>query len=206
VAGANLVAALHGATTNTPIFFYALFAQQTLGLSPVEAGIGFLPRNGAIVAASALGGRLAVRRGFPLPVVAGMGTVVGGLLLLARLSPDSGYAATLLPGLVVLGLGLGLAQVGLIGAGTVPATPADRGVAAGLLTTSAQVGSAVGLAVLVAVATAAGAPPGGASPAAMAAGFRAAFLVAALLAASGALLAALALAPARRREHATRSP
>jgi len=190
IAGANLVAAVNGATTNTSIFFFALFAQQALGLSPLAAGIGFLPCNGAVVVGSALAGWLAGRHGYRLPTIVGMGVVAGGLLLLARLSPAAEYATTLLPGLVVMGFGLGLAQIGLVGAGTAAAPTSERGVAAGLLTTSAQIGTAVGLAVLVAVAAAAEAPLAGATSATLAAGFRVAFLVAALLAVGGTLLAA----------------
>lgn len=140
------------------------------------------------------GSRLVDRAGYARAMAAGMGTVVVGLLLLARLSPTGAYATTLLPGLALWGLGLGVAQVGIVGAATAGAGMAERGVAAGLVNTSAQLGTAVGLALLVGIAAArTEAVAGGeaASAGALVAGYRWALWGGAGLAGVGALVAVL---------------
>lgn len=152
--GANIVAVLHGAATNTPIFFFALYMQQVRDASPLATGLAFLPCNLAVVAGAALGARLASRAGYWWTMAAGMGIVAVALPVLARMSIDGGYAGTLLPGLILWGSGLGVAQIGIIGAATTGVEATARGLAAGLLNTSAQIGTALGLACLVAVATA----------------------------------------------------
>ncbi len=181
------VAVLHGAATNTPIVFYVLFLQQVQGESPLETGLGFIPCNLAVIAGSAVAARLVDRRGFTAAMAAGMAVVVAGLLTLTTIAVDGTYARTLLPGLALWGFGLGLAQVGIIGAAAAAAEPADRGIAAGLVTTSAQLGTAVGLGVLVAVAG----RFGGADPEQLVAGYRAAFAGGAGLALLGLLTALL---------------
>jgi MFS family permease len=104
-----------------------------------------------------------------------MAAVVVGLIALTTISVDGTYLRTLLPGLIIMGGGLGVAQVGIVGAAAAAASPAEQGAAAGLGTTSAQVGTAVGLALLVALAG----RSGGADPEHLVAGYRAAFFGAA---------------------------
>lgn len=190
--GAYLVAFLHSASTNTPAFFFTLYMQEISGHTLLITGLAFLPCNLAIIVGSALGTRLADRGGFRLPMIAGMGIAATGVALLARMAVGGAYPATLLPGLLLWGFGLGVAQVGVVGASTAGTTAHDRGLAAGLLNTAAQLGTAVGLALLVSVATVRTAALGGVeADAATVAGFRWAFLTGGGLAALGLLLALL---------------
>ena len=193
--GANLVAFLHAASTNTPAFFFTLYMQDVRGHALLLTGLAFLPCNLAVIAGAALGTRLADRGGYRLAMATGMAIVVVGLAALARIAVAGAYPTTLLPGLLLWGFGLGVAQVGLIGASTAGTAESERGAAAGLLNTAAQLGTAVGLAILVSVATARTAALGGAAPgdAATVAGFRWAFLAGGGIAALG-LLAALVAA------------
>jgi MFS family permease len=174
------VSLFHGASINTPIVFYGLFMQRFRDASPWEIGLGFLPCNVAIMAASAASSRLAKRSGFRWVMVSGMALVVVGLLVLTSIAPDRGYLVTILPGWLVFGLGVGASQVGIVGTATEQAPEADRGVVGGLVSTFAQIGTAIGLALLVLVS---GWFPDDIT------GFRAAFAAGSGLALAGMLLA-----------------
>lgn len=150
--GANLVTVAFAAAANTPIFFFALYMQQVRGFSPLVTGLAFLPTNLTMIAGAALGTRLVNWLGARRTIVAGMGTLLAALLLLARLTIDSNYVSTLLPGLVLLGGGLGLIQVATTVAGTQRISTTQRGLASGLLNVSVQMGTALGLALPVTVA------------------------------------------------------
>ncbi len=147
------VSFFYGAAINTPIVFYSLYMQRFRNASPWDIGLGFLPCNLAIIAASAAGTRLARHTGYRLVMAVGMVAVIAGLLTLTTISPNGQYAATFLPGWTLFGLGVGTAQVGMIGAATEHATPAERGVVGRLVNTAGQVGTAVGLALLVTIAS-----------------------------------------------------
>lgn len=158
-------ALLTGGALLGTFYFVSLHLQQILGYSPLEAALAYLPLVAGLIvaagAASALVPRLGVR-----PVLAvGMACCAAGLTLLAALGMSIDrheFFLTLAPGLVVCGVGLGLAFVSL----TVTAIPGDHttgdqatgdqatgadGVASGLYNTALQVGGAIGIAVLAAV-------------------------------------------------------
>jgi MFS family permease len=145
------VSFFYGAAINTPIVFYSLFMLRFRDATPWEIGLGFLPCNLAIIAASVAGTRLARHAGYRLVMAAGMGSVFAGLLMLTTISPGGSYVTTLLPGWILFGIGVGAAQVGMVGAATEHASPAERGVVGGLVNTAGQIGTAAGLAMLVAI-------------------------------------------------------
>jgi EmrB/QacA subfamily drug resistance transporter len=131
------------------VFFFAtLYVQQILHLSPVQAGLGFLPLTAAIIAASGLAQPLIGRIGIRSVTLAGMSIAAVGLLLLARSSADGSYVADVLPGILVIGLGLGFTFVPLTLIGTTNVDARDAGLASGLFNTSQQIGGALGLAIL----------------------------------------------------------
>ncbi len=149
-------ALLAGAALLATFFFLSLHLQQALGYRPLTTAVAYLPMVAALAlaagGASAAVGRVGVR-----PVLAaGMAVSAAGLALLGTLGVRSGhpgYATGVLPGLVVTGLGLGLAFVAL----TVSAVPGGEGgegsgAASGLYNTALQVGGAVGVAALATVA------------------------------------------------------
>ena len=131
------------------VFFFAtLYVQQILHLSPVQAGLGFLPLTAAIIGASALAQPLIGRVGIRNVALAGMSIAAVGLLMLARSTPDGTYLTDVLPGILVIGIGLGFTFVPLTLIGTTNVDARDAGLASGLFNTSQQIGGALGLAIL----------------------------------------------------------
>jgi MFS family permease len=163
-----------------------------------------LPLTLTLIAASALAARFVDRFG-PKPVlVAGLVVATVGFVLLGRVTGHGDYASHVLPAMVVLGAGLGLAFVPITIAATNGVAAGDSGLASGLLNTTQQVGGSLGLAILSSVATSRAASAldaGSPLPAALTHGFKGAFTLAAALCAAGVVIA-LALLPGRRREPA----
>jgi MFS family permease len=174
---------MNGAATNTPIVFYMLYLQGQ-GMTPLQTSLGFIPCNIAIIIASVLVPRLVARRGVTGAMAWGMAIVVAGLLVLTTLPMGGAYLRTFLPGFLLVGFGLGWAQVGIVGTAAESVPVAEQGIAAGLVSTGAQIGTAAGLAMLIALSTNLGSRAGGTV------GYSAAFLGAAGFALLG-LLAAL---------------
>jgi EmrB/QacA subfamily drug resistance transporter len=193
-----VVTFLYMATFGTLLYFLTLYFQVVHGYDALRTGLAFLVPMAAIVAGSQLAGRLATSRGTRTTLIAGL--VVGGLgtvVLGTALTTGASYLS-LLPGLIILGVGQGAGYTLMFGAATA-GTPADQqGVASAVASTTQQIGGAVGLAVLVAIAGAHTAGlTGSALRAATADGLRTAVLVAAAGIALTAL-AALGFSPARR--------
>ena len=150
--------------TTTPVMFLAiLYQQDELGLGALATGLGTAPFNLAVILGSALGPRLCAWAGARLGMAGGLVLVAAGAGWLIRLGGDGshlGYAVSLLPAFVLMGVGLGLAAVASTSSGTAPEpdqTPATgdddrRGLASGLLNAAAQLGTVLGLALLVPLA------------------------------------------------------
>jgi EmrB/QacA subfamily drug resistance transporter len=134
-------------------FFASLYVQDILGLSPVEAGLAFLPLTGGIILASATAQQLISKVGIRTVVLTGMLIAAVGLVLLSFISVGGSYAADVLPGILVLSIGLGLTFVPLTLIATTNIRADDAGLASGLFNSSQQVGGALGLAILSTVAT-----------------------------------------------------
>jgi EmrB/QacA subfamily drug resistance transporter len=132
------------------IFYFAtLYVQEILHLSPVQAGLGFLPLTAAIIAASGVAQQIIGPRLSVIPVALfGMAMAGAGLILLSRVSADGSYLSDVLPGILVMGIGLGFTFVPLTLIATTNVSADDAGLASGLFNTSQQVGGALGLAIL----------------------------------------------------------
>ena len=89
------------------------------GYSPLATGLTFLPCNLILIVPALVATRLVDRVGYRRTMAMGMGTVIVGLLLLARITPEAAYLSTILPGLLLWGAGLGFAQIAAVGAGTI---------------------------------------------------------------------------------------
>ncbi len=195
--GATLVSLLLTFITSPPSFFGTLYLQQIVDTSPFLTGLAFLPESLTIAACSMLGARLATRLGTRWSMMIGMSTLIVSMLLLAQLSVRDGYLHALLPGLVVLGFGLGVASIAANSAGMAQITAAEQGLAAGLLNTAAQLGTAFGLALLDTISASSTAllkSSGYPDAPALVAGFHWAFVVSAGVALIGVLVAAFVLA------------
>jgi EmrB/QacA subfamily drug resistance transporter len=192
-----LAAALFGV-----FFFCTLYLQQVLGYNALKTGVAYLPLSFTLIASSTIASGVVDRLG-PKPVLVG-GLLIGtvGFLLFTRLQAHGDYAGRVVPAMVVMGIGFGMAFVPVTIAATTGVAGEDSGLASGLLNTVQQVGGSLGLAVLSAVSTSrtASALRGGSTPAAaLTHGFTSAFTVSAGLCAAAAV-AAVVLLPGRRRE------
>ena len=154
-AGANAVMLLLGAGMLAMFYLLTLYMQVVRGYSAVHTGLAYLPFVAGVgVASGGLGPRLLGALPARIVIAAGMLLCAGGLAwYVARLTPASDYFAVMLPAMLAGGTGTGLTFVGCTVTGMRDVAPRDSGVAAGLLNTSVQVGSALGLGALAAVAS-----------------------------------------------------
>ena len=134
-------------------FFNSLYVQRVLGYSPLNAGLAFLPFTAGIVIGAGAAQQLGVRIGLRQTAMVGMAIATVAILWLVRLGPHGHYLPDLLPSILFVSIGMGLAFVPLtlLATGGLPAR--DAGLASGLFNTSQQVGGALGLAILSTVAT-----------------------------------------------------
>lgn len=135
-------------------FFLTLYMQNVLGYSPIRGGAAYLPVTAGIMVAAGVATQLVPRIGTRPVIVAGSLVAADGIYYVSRVPVDGSYAADLLPGLLIMSLGLGAVFVTVTTAANAGVPAEQAGLAAGLLNTSLQLGSALGLAVFSAVATA----------------------------------------------------
>jgi EmrB/QacA subfamily drug resistance transporter len=135
-------------------FFLTLYMQTVLHFSPIQAGAAYLPLTGGVIIAAGISSQLFARIGTKPVIVAGGLIGAGGLTWLSRIPVDGSYLSDLLPGILLVGFGIGAAFVGVTTAANAGVGEDKAGLAAGLLNTSLQLGGALGLAILSAVATA----------------------------------------------------
>jgi len=146
------IAFLFWATFGSVLYFLTLYFQDVHGYDALETGIGFLLPTAVVVAGSALAGRLVTRCGLKPTLVTALAVgALGALALGLAMSPDASYAA-LIPGLILVSVGDGVAFTTMFIAAGTGVADAEQGVASGIASTSTSVGAAVGLAVLVLVA------------------------------------------------------
>jgi EmrB/QacA subfamily drug resistance transporter len=199
VVAANLVSVLCAAALFAWFFLTALYLELVLGYTPVEVGLAFLPEN-LIMGVFSLGlsEKIVLRYGTRLPVTLGMLLVAASLVVLARAGVDGNFVADVLPSMLLLGVGMGIALNPILLAAVSEVGPAETGLASGVINTSFMMGGAVGLAGLTSLADARtrGLLAEGAGPqAALTGGYTPAFLLAAGLAMAAAGIAMALLRP-----------
>ncbi|HEX2126751.1 MAG TPA: DHA2 family efflux MFS transporter permease subunit [Thermoleophilaceae bacterium] len=154
VSGANAVQALLVVGMFGMFFLGALYMQRILGYDALEVGLAYLPATLVMGTMSfRFTGQLSIRFGPLATLIPGMVVIGLGLLLFARTPVGGSYVVDIAPAMVLLGLGAGLAFPSLMTLAMSGATPSDSGLASGLVNTSVQVGGAIGLAVLATLAT-----------------------------------------------------
>jgi EmrB/QacA subfamily drug resistance transporter len=126
-------------------FFMALYMQNILGYSPLEAGIRFLPSTLLIIVAAPVAGRLTDRIGPRIPIVVGLTLAAIALYLQSQITIDTGYDY-LLPTFALMGLGIGLTMSPMSTAAMNAVHEAKAGVASGILSMSRMVGGTFGVA------------------------------------------------------------
>ncbi|HUA05822.1 MAG TPA: MFS transporter [Solirubrobacteraceae bacterium] len=147
--GSYLALAIVGLGTFGVFLFLTYYLQETQGYSPIETGVAFLPLSVAVVISAALANARVVPRTGPRPVLAlGMALSAIAMGLFAQLGVHSSFAADLLPGQLLFGIGLGMVFAPATDFAIRGVEPNDAGVASGLVSATNQVGGSLGLALL----------------------------------------------------------
>jgi EmrB/QacA subfamily drug resistance transporter len=192
LAMANVAGVLWAAAMFAWFFMSALYMQLVLGYTPLQVGLSFLPGN-LIMAFMSLGAsaRIVMRWGIRGPLAVGLWIAAAGLALFARAPVDGNFVVDVLPAMVLLGIGAGIAFNPMLLAAMNDVDTKDSGLASGVVNTSFMMGGALGLAVLASIAAArtAGVQDGGGDDAtALNAGYQLAFAIGAAFAAGTGLL------------------
>jgi EmrB/QacA subfamily drug resistance transporter len=152
---ANVVGILWAAAMFAVFFLSALYLQLVLGYSPLQVGLAFLPGNLIMMAFSlGLSAKLVMRFGFRGPLAFGLAVAALGLLWFARAPVHGHFLADVLPAMILVGIGGGLAFNPVLMAATSDVEPQEAGLASGIANTAFMMGGALGLAVLASAAAA----------------------------------------------------
>ncbi|GAB3274038.1 MFS transporter [Kineosporia babensis] len=148
-AGAYFAVAMLGVTIFGASLFLTFYLQQNLGYTPMRSGLAFMPMNLTILVVSGLTATKLLPRFGPRPLITA-GLLLAGLasVIFAQMNADSGYAAVVLPGLIVAGVGAGLLFPTSFAVGTQGVDRHDAGVASATVNTAQQLGGSIGIALL----------------------------------------------------------
>jgi EmrB/QacA subfamily drug resistance transporter len=189
--GANLVTFVVYAALGGFFFLFVSFLQISMDYSPIAAGAASLPVTALMLALSARSGALAQRIGARIPLTIGPLVIAFGLLMLTRIEPGDDYLSSVLPGVIVFGLGLTLVVAPVTSTVLAAADARHAGVASGINNAVSRVGGLLAVAVLPAIAGLTG--ESFYDPAKMSDGFHMAMVACAVLAAAGGVLAWLTI-------------
>ncbi|MGB8004343.1 MAG: DHA2 family efflux MFS transporter permease subunit [Gaiellaceae bacterium] len=204
VSGANVAGFIMGTAMFSMFLMLTLYMQQVLGYSAMRTGVAYLAVAGTAIFTSAIAAQLVTRIGVKPVLVIGMTTLTAGLVYFTQVSVGGSYLGDLLPGFLLIAVGIGFSFVPISIAALAGIQPAEAGLASGLINTSQQIGGALGIAALSTIATSrtGDALAKGSTPAAaLVDGFHGAFFAGVIIAAIG-IVASLALI--RREELETR--
>jgi EmrB/QacA subfamily drug resistance transporter len=212
--GANLIQVLSVAGMFGVFFLGSLYLERVLGYDALEIGLAFLPVTIVMGTLSVrYSERLVMRFGPRGTVVPGMTLIAASLVLFTQAPVDGDYVTHVLPVMVLLGTGAGLAFPALMTLAMTGVEPSEAGLASGLINTTAQVGGALGLAVLATLSTSRTetlADGGQAAAAALTGGYHLAFWIAAALVGAAIVVALVVVKPApkpdARRERKSARP
>src|SRR5438876_1760578 len=153
IAVANVVGILWAAAMFAWFFVSALYLQLVLGYSPLKVGLAFLPAN-LIMGAFSIGlsAKLVMRFGFRIPLSAGLSVAAVGLVLFARAPVHGNFVIDVLPSMILLGVGAGMAFNPVLLAAMSDVAPSESGLASGVVNTAFMMGGALGLASLASLA------------------------------------------------------
>jgi EmrB/QacA subfamily drug resistance transporter len=192
VMGANAAGLILGTAIFAMFLMLTLYMQQVLGYSPMETGVAYLAVAGSAIFWSGLAAQLVTRIGVKPVLAIGMTALSAGLVYFTQVSVGGSYLGDLLPGFLLIAVGLGFSFVPISIAALAGVPAAEAGLASGLINTSQQIGGALGIAALSAIATSTTSDSIGSGspvPVALTDGFQAAFIAAAAVAILGILVA-----------------
>jgi EmrB/QacA subfamily drug resistance transporter len=192
LATANVVGVLWAAAMFAWFFLSALYLQLVLGYSPLQVGLAFLPAN-LIMGAFSIGlsAKLVMKYGIRPPLVTGLLLAAVGLALFVRAPVDGSFLVDVLPSMILLGFGAGMAFNPVLLAAMSDVEPSESGLASGIVNTAFMMGGALGLAVLASIAASRSGTlrdSGDGQLVALTGGYHAAFLVGALFALAAATI------------------
>jgi EmrB/QacA subfamily drug resistance transporter len=193
VAGANVAGFIMGTALFSMFLMLTLYMQQVLGYSAMKTGVAYLAVAGTAIIWSGVAAQLVTRIGVKPVLVTGMTLLTAGLVYFTQVSVGGSYLGDLLPGFLLIGIGIGFSFVPISIAALAGVEPGEAGLASGLINTSQQIGGALGIAALSTIATSNtddAVSTGSALPTALVDGFTAAFVAGAIIAALGILAAA----------------
>jgi EmrB/QacA subfamily drug resistance transporter len=151
--GANVVGFGLGTMIFGMFFLLSLYMQQVLGFSAMETGFGYLAVALTVIVAATISQGLVTKLGVKPVLVAGMALLLAGLVYFTQVSVDGSYVTDLLPGFLIIGVGMGFSFVPISIAALAGVEGPEAGLASGLINTSQQIGGALGLALQTTVAT-----------------------------------------------------
>jgi EmrB/QacA subfamily drug resistance transporter len=190
MAFANVAGIFWSAAMFAWFFLSALYLQLVLGYSPLQVGLAFLPANLIMGALSiGLSAKLVMRFGIKPPLGVGLGLAACGLALFARAPVHGSFVTDVLPSMILLGIGAGIAFNPILLAAMSDVAPEEAGLASGIVNTAFMMGGALGLAVLASLAasrTGSLRASGHGELASLVGGYHAAFIVGAIFAAAAA--------------------
>src|SRR6059058_2173264 len=195
VAGANVGGLILGTATFSLFLMLTLYMQQVLGYSPMKTGVAYLAVAGSAILWSGVAAQLVNRIGVKPVLVTGMVALTSGLVYFTQVSVDGTYLGDLLPGFLLVGVGLGFSFVPISIAALAGVRSAEAGLASGLFNTTQQIGGALGIAALSTIATSrtdSAVASGSSHAVALVDGFHGAFVAGAIIAGLG-IVAALTL-------------
>jgi EmrB/QacA subfamily drug resistance transporter len=195
VAGANVAGFIMGTALFSMFLMLTLYMQQVLGYSAMKTGVAYLAVAGTAIIWSGVAAQLVTRVGVKPVLVSGMSFLTAGLIFFTQVSVGGSYVSDLLPGFLLIGIGIGFSFVPITIAALAGVQPAEAGLASGLINTSQQIGGALGIAALSTIATSRtddAVSTGTGLPSALVDGFTGAFVAGAIIAGIG-IVAALTL-------------
>jgi EmrB/QacA subfamily drug resistance transporter len=153
VAGANVAGFILGTALFSMFLMLTLYMQNVLGYSPLQAGVAYLAVAGSAIVWSAVAAQLVTRLGVKPVLVVGMASLTAGLVYFTQIDVHGSYVADLLPGFLLVAVGIGFAFVPISIAALAGVEARESGLASGLINTSQQIGGALGIAALSTIAT-----------------------------------------------------
>jgi EmrB/QacA subfamily drug resistance transporter len=195
VAGANVAGLIMGTAMFSMFLMLTLYMQQVLGYSAMKTGVAYLAVAGTAIVWSAVAAQLVTRVGVKPVLATGMTALTAGLVYFTQVSVGGSYLGDLLPGFLLIAVGIGFSFVPISIAALAGVEAREAGLASGLINTSQQIGGALGIGALATIAssrTADSVAGGSQLPAALIDGFTGAFVAGALIAGLG-IAAALLL-------------
>jgi EmrB/QacA subfamily drug resistance transporter len=157
VAVTNVIGVFWAAAMFAWFFISALYLQHVLNYDPLQIGLAFLPANLIMMVFSIwLSAKVVMRYGLRLPIIVGMALSALALALFAVAPSGGGFWLHVMPGMVLLGLGCGIALNPVMLAAMGDVAPEESGLASGVVNTSFMMGGSIGLAALASFAAASG--------------------------------------------------